>query len=317
MSAGKNENRNSRVKASRVLRAGHPREDRSVPSSSAATAVQPQHQHIHWNHVAQHWQHWEPPLRPAVTDIREMERCIARWCARANPSRFRAVQWGVTPEITALAWPEGTDLLAVDRSGEMIEFVWPGDVDGRRRAVCANWLEYPGTAPEYDLVIGDGVFTLLDFPRGYRALARQAQRILNHQGLLITRLFVQPVQSETVETVVADFRAGRIGNFHVFKFRLAMALQPDVAAGVRLAEIYAAWHAVASDIDIDELTARPGWSRGALSTIEHYRGENSRLSFPTLMEFESTITDFFERVDCRFPAYEMGERCPIVCYRRR
>ena len=57
--------------------------------------------------------------------------------------------------------------------------------------------------------------------------------------------------------------------------------------------------------------------RKAMSTIEHYRDQNLRPSFPIPPEFYALFDDFFQPSDCRFTAYETGDRCPIVGYRIR
>ena len=214
-----------------------------------------------------------------------------------------------------MPWLARTELLAIDRSDEMIAAIWPGDISGNRKAVCANWLAFPETAGEYDAVLGDGVFALFSFPAGFRELAAQAHRALNHEGILIVRLFVRPPQTETVETVLDDLRSGAIGNFHVFKFRLAMALQPDSRSGVRMQDVFAAWEA--TRLAPDDLATSLGWSRNAINTIEQYRNKSARLSFPTLEEFTSAVSDYFSVAESCVPTYEMGDRCPLLCFRRR
>ena len=52
------------------------------------------------------------------------------------------------------------------------------------------------------------------------------------------RCFVLPEDREDVETVLADLAVGRTGGFHAFKWRLAMALQPDPQRGVVLADVW-------------------------------------------------------------------------------
>jgi hypothetical protein len=270
---------------------------------------------MHWNSVARQWQHWGSPLRPISADIEQMEGYVARWCVLPADGPLRALQWGVTPEIASMNWPAATDLLALDRSEEMIEFVWPGDLPGRRRAQQANWLEFPPPEQQFDLVIGDGVFPLLDFPLGQRSLVRQAHGGLKDQGALITRLFLQLETPETVANVVRDLHAGKIGNFHVFKFRLAMAYQHDAESGVAMGDVYDQWEQLG--IGVEELSRKTGWSRESIETIYHYQGKAARLAFPTLSQFETAIGEFFERLELWTPAYELGDRSPVVCYQRR
>lgn len=243
---------------------------------------------------------------------------MQRWAGeRGQEIRERnltALMWGVTPEIADMTWPTGTELLALDRSEEMIQFVWPGDVEGQRKAVCRDWLDPLLTAGGFDVVIGDGVFTLLRFPRDYASLVEQAHRALRPDGVVITRLFTRPETAETTNEVVDDLLAGRIGSFHVFKFRLAMSTQAGATTGVRMGDVYDAW--CETGIDPDDLQALTGWSRGSISTIDQFRDKDGRLFFPTLAEFETVLDKRFRRTGFQLPGYEMGDRCPLVRYRK-
>ncbi|MCE9592045.1 MAG: hypothetical protein K8S99_16175 [Planctomycetes bacterium] len=266
----------------------------------------------YWNYVARHWYLWTPPLRPCAADVRVTEEAVR---THAGGATSRAVLWGVTPEIANMAWPAGMELTAVDRVQEMIDHVWPGDIAGRRAAVCGDWLEYPADHGGYRAVVGDGVFSLMDYPDGHRLLAAKAHALLDAGGVLVVRLFAQGAKRETPAAVLDDLRAGRIGSFHIFKFRLAMALQRSAQAGVRMGDIFEAW--VRAEIDPDALAASTGWSREVIATIDHYRDKDSRLIFPTPGEFHAVVGETFDRLDCRFPTYEMGDRCPTVYYRKR
>ena len=86
--------------------------------------------------------------------------------------------------------------------------------------------------------------------------------------------------------VGADF--GAISNFHAFKWRLAMALQPDSQQGVRLGDVWDAWNG--SGIDPGALP-QPGWSGRAVATIRFYREKDARLYFPTAREFRDVLED--------------------------
>ena len=269
----------------------------------------------HWGEVANQFHHYGPPLRPAAADVRVMEDIARRWRAGNRAGPIKAFLFGVTPEIAAMEWPDGTELLAVDRSAPMIERVWPGDIAGQRKAVCADWFELSFERGGYDIVIGDGNFTLLDYPRQYRELAMRCRDMLTRDGILITRHFLQPARIETPGTVLADLLANRIASFHGFKFRLAMALQEKANDGVRMGDIFSAW--TGAHIDVPALMAMTGWSRGTIETMAIYDGKDSRLSFPTAAEMEAVMSEFFEKRDEHYLSYEMGERCPIVSYGRR
>lgn len=272
-------------------------------------------QHPHWGEVAYHWHHYGPPLRPSAAEVRVMEEMVRRWYAARRARPPKALLLGVTPEIAAMAWPDETELVAADRSEPMIQRVWPGDVGGRRKAVCADWFDLSSGSDTYDVVIGDGTFTILDYPGQYRALAATVRDVLASDGIFISRFFLRPAMSETAETVFDDLLANRIATFHGFKFRLAMALQESADSGVRMGDVYSAWRSAA--IDLDSLMAMTGWPAGAIETIRLYEGKDSRLSFPSAAEMDAAMSEHFEKIDKHYLPMQMGERCPIVSYRRR
>ena len=269
----------------------------------------------HWREAAHHWQHYGSPLRPCAADVAVMEEFVRRWHPQRRARPLQALLWGVTPEIANMAWPEGTQLLAVDKSAPMIRCVWPGDVAGRRQAVCADWFEFDRGAERYDVVIGDGNFAILDYPGQYRRLAALARGWLASDGILVLRSFVLPAMKETPEAVFADLRATRIDSFHSFKLRLAMALQESTRAGTRMGDVFDAWkHA---RIEVATLMISSGWPRAVIETIELFDGRDTRLSFPTAAELDALMSEHFDKLDERRLPYELGERCPVAVFRPR
>jgi hypothetical protein len=269
----------------------------------------------HWRDAAHHWHNYGSPLRPCAADVRAMEEFVGRGRPDGGGRPVRALMLGVTPEIATMAWPAGTVLTAVDMSLPMIDCVWPGDVAMRRRAVHADWFDFAGGAGHFDVVIGDGTFALLDYPWQYRALAAKARHWLADDGIMVTRPFLQAPVRETPGAVFADLVANRIASFHSFKLRLAMALQESAESGVRMGDAYAAWERAA--IDVDALTATTGWRRGVIETVRTWEGKDSRLSFPGAAEFDDAMGELFDKEDERHLPYELGERCPVVCFRPR
>jgi hypothetical protein len=269
----------------------------------------------HWRDAAHHWHNYGSPLRPCAADVRAMEAFVGKGRSGRGARPVRALMLGVTPEIATMAWPAGTELVAVDKSLPMIDCVWPGDIAMRRKAVHADWFDFAAGADRFDVVIGDGVVALLDYPRQYRMLGETVRRWLADDGILVTRPFLQAATREAPDAVVADLVANRISSFHSFKLRLAMALQESAAAGVRMGDVYAAWERAA--IAVDALAARTGWPRGVIETVRTWEGKSSRLSFPTAEEFADVMSEQFDKEDERRLPYELGERCPVVCFRPR
>ncbi len=186
-----------------------------------------------WDDIAYHWDKWGPPLRPCEEDLRITREILARWSGQATSRPVRVFMCGVTPEIATMEWPFAVNLIGMDHSESMVRMVWPGDVPDVRKGLVGSWLT-PGLEPSsQDVIIGDGGFGFFDFPAGHRTLARVLRALLRPGGLFIYRMYAQAPIRESVDDVLAAARAGTIGNFHVFKWRLAMALQPDSTAGVR------------------------------------------------------------------------------------
>ena len=274
-------------------------------------------QQLHFNEVAYRWHHFGPPLRPCADDVRVMEELVRRGSTEhhAGARRLRALLWGVTPEIAEMAWPDETELLAVDKSEPMIRQVWPGDIAGRRKAVCADWFEFARPVHRYDVIIGDGNFPMLAYPQQHRALAAIARDSLASSGTLVARFFILPSEPESPDVVFDDLLANRIRSFHSFKFRLAMALQEDASTGVRMSDVYDAWNT--ARIDVGALMGATGWSQATIETMAIYKGRDSRLSFPSAAQLDALMREYFDKLDERYLSYEMGERCPIVSFRPR
>jgi len=264
----------------------------------------------HWNQHARQWSLIGTPLRPAADDILLLEKEIRDWRARAAVAAPHALLCGVTPEIACMRWPQGTRLVAVDHSRPMIAGVWPDDAPGG--AVCGNWLQLPLADASRHLLIGDGCYSLLVGRAQYAAFAAELRRVATDGALLAMRYFLRPASAESLARVIDDLWQRRIGNFHVFKWRLAMALHGTLEQGVRLAEVWAAWHDAVPDPE--KLAVHLGWPAAVVNTINNYRNVETRYSFPTLEEVRACTGDF-EIAAMHVPAYELGERCPTLIMR--
>jgi hypothetical protein len=225
-----------------------------------------------------------------------------------------ALLLGVTPEIAEMNWPSPCQLVAVDKSEGMVSGVWPGDTP-TRRATVGDWLELELAEAPFDLAVGDGVFSILDFPQGYARLAAALAGVVKSGGLLSLRLFCRPQPSEALTQVFGDLFSGAIGNFHIFKWRLAMALQGDATRGVRLADIWSAFREHARGVT--EVAERCGWPEPVVGTIEGYRDVEDRYTFSTEREVVDSLAGGFEHIETWRPSYELGERCPHLTFRRR
>lgn len=267
-----------------------------------------------WRGHALQWERVGPPLRPRARDTEKMGRIADAWTSRHGSPEVLVL--GVTPETARLDWPEGTDLLAVDRSRMMIDRVWPGFPSPGEGVLRADWGALPLADRSRDLVLGDGVFTVLAYPEDYRTLLASLRRILRPGGLFAVRTFVLPGEPERPAAVCRAAMAGEIGTFHAFKLRLLMALQPDPDTGVRTGDVWTYWSREGPAAD--DLAERSGWPRREIETIDAYRGREAVYSFPTLEELRSLAAEEgFEEVDRFRPARESDERCPTLVFTRR
>lgn len=265
----------------------------------------------HWNQHARQWSLIGTPLRPAREDILLLENEIHHWCTGKAVAAPRALLCGVTPEVASMHWPAGTQLVAVDHSRPMISGVWPAAA-APGIAVCGDWLHLPLADASRHLLIGDGCYSLLVGAAQYAAFTAELRRVATDDALLAMRYFVRPQTAEAVTRVFDDLWRRRIGNFHVFKWRLAMALHGTLEQGVRLGDVWAAWHDAVPDPE--KLAAHLGWPVAVVNTIHNYRNVDTRYSFPTLEEVRACTGDF-EIAAMHVPAYELGERCPTLIMR--
>lgn len=273
-----------------------------------------------WNRHAGQWQLIGSPLRPSAPDIERYQQGVTAWQAglpAGGAGRSPDVLLlGVTPEIANLHWPASANLLAADHSFAMLSTVWQGRSLRHVSAhgVCADWKRLPLADQSRDLVIGDGCFSMQVSQPSYRDFAASLARVLRPGGVFLIRLFLRPDQAELVAQVFADLEGGRIGVFHAFKWRLAQALQENIEQGVKLADIWAQWHANVPDPA--RLAAKLNWRPEIIATIDAYRGLDTRYSFPSLGEVRAIMAGAFRETGCHFPAYELGERCPIMIFQR-
>jgi hypothetical protein len=268
----------------------------------------------HWNAHATRWRLIGAPLRPAAEDVAHVKGNVKRFLLSPKAGG-RALLLGVTPELAEVAWEPPLSLLAVDKSQGMAEGVWPGDTETRRVQV-GDWLAL-SSAPKqsFDLAVGDGVFTLMEYPSGYRALSAKLAELVAPGGLLCLRLFCRPSKPESVGDVFDALFSNRIGNFHIFKWRLAMALQDEALHSVCLADIWDTFDARVPSLA--QLAARTGFPEAEIATIKGYRGMQDRYSYSTVPEVVNVLEPSFELLETWYPSYELGDRCPHLTLRRR
>jgi SAM-dependent methyltransferase len=267
----------------------------------------------HWGGHAAQWADIGPPLRPQAHDIRLLETLTAQW-APAGPNA--AVLLGMTAEIAAMRWPPGTSLFAVDRNLAMIRQLWAGSARAAPAlAMNGDWRSLPFADAAMSFVLGDGCHAMMPAADDYDRLSAEVSRVLAPGGVFLARLFVRPPRNESLDEVFAALDRREIGNFHVFKWRLAMAVPCDDFGAVGVDDVWRAWRD--RGVDRDALAAKLGWPRRVIDTIDVYRGAPARYSFPTLARARAQLAPYFEEQACFAAPYELGERCPTLVLKPR
>jgi len=261
-----------------------------------------------WSRHAGQWSRLGSPLRPSAEDINGYERVVRRWARDCGQPRIAL--WGVTPEIVEMPLPDRAHIVAIDSCMAMLELFPPASRRPGAGGICADWRRLPLAAGSRDIVLGDGCFVLANYPDGFRNLARVLRRVLAPAGVCAFRFFLRAEPAESINDLVADLRAGLVGSFHAFKLRAAMALQEAPEQGIAVGRVFDWWSQ--SRIKPEDLTAQYGWRPETIATIEAYRDRQDVYTFPTLAELRRAWGDLLVEVACRFPGYELGERCPLI-----
>ena len=137
-------------------------------------------------------------------------------------------------------------------------------------------------------------------------------RVLASDGIVLMRYFVRPRDREDIDAVFADLHAAKIPNFHIFKWRLAMALQDNTADGIVVSKIYNQW--AKRGIQVTALACALKWPEAAINTITNYKDKDTRLSFPTVEEIRAVLPPELKETLFRVPGYALGERFPMFAF---
>jgi SAM-dependent methyltransferase len=257
---------------------------------------------------AEHWKssaffRMRPPLRPdadVVAAFRELVR------DRDDPMLLL----GVTPELADLS----PNLTAIDRTQQMLDFVWPGDTP-RRRARLGTWLKLGLPSASFASVVGDGSLTIA-YPGPATKLLREAANVLIPGGRFVCRVFSSPETGETLETVRGAVASGEIRGVHALKWRLAMAIaqqrgEPNVPV-LEIRDQFERWFP-----NRESLAETSGWPRDEIDSIDMYAGSNAIYSFATRRQLLEIVPPEF--TNARFVeagSYELAERCPLFVLER-
>lgn len=260
--------------------------------------------HGHFDALYRAYHRLGPPLQPHPDTITAYRRLIAGHDGRV-------LLLGVTPALADI----GTEVDAVDKSEAAIARTWPGDAE-RRRAHRADWVALPFPGGRFTAAIGDGALNSVRYPRDYRAVFAELERVLESGAPFVTRVYARPEPCETPAAVAAAARAGEIAVFNALKWRLAMALAAEAGSpDIEVERIKDAFDRLLPDRAA--LAAAAQWDRGDIDTIDIYAGSRTIYSFPTLAELRAAVPASLGTMQVvPVGTYPLAERCPLIVLRR-
>ena len=256
------------------------------------------------------WNLYGSPLRPCHQDIAFLNNYLMQWRQNYQRSSIQSILLGVTPEIAEAFSKDKDQLTAVDISKKMIEKTWLGDTPNRT-AIEGSWFNLPSKDNAVDVVLGDGILSIINFPTDTMKLIKEAHRVLKKDGTLLLRCFCRPSQKESPTQVLSDLKAKKIGSFHAFKWRLMMALhEDDPINGIAVTKAWDWFHTTfPNEADFSSMT---GWPIQVIDTIRVYQNNPSVYSFPSTKEINAEISQYFECVNIEYGDYELADRCPTI-----
>lgn len=251
----------------------------------------------HWDGHSEQWRHIGSPLRPCAQDVDFFRNALK------DSSGRKGLLLGVTPELVSIA-----DMTALDHNPFMVSKVANG------AAVIGEWLDMPFADSSFDFAVGDGCLNMLSYPYGYTQFFQQLQRVVKPNGLVSFRLFAAPLMPEPLDLLVEEAHSGRIGSFHAFKWRWAMAMTVDRGdPNIPVDDILKTFHHHFPDRV--KLSSSSGWDLQSIQTIDVYGESEMSYSFPTLKQMQDVEKPYLQNIGIQYGSYELAERCPILTYR--
>ena len=268
-----------------------------------------------WASIARCYAAFGSPLVPTREDIHAYESAMLAQAQAGTGDGIRALMLGVTPGIALMKWPAGSRITAVDISSAVIGALWPGDIPGIRKAICASWFAIPMARKSCDVVFGDGSLNACRFPGEVRDLVHTVADLLVDEGLFVVRSYIRPQSPEAIDAVFSDLFSAHGMDVDCFKMRLWLAMQRSVEDGVPVKE--AARILDKHNLDHRVMKERIGWSSAAVEPFAAWKTSDAVYSFPTLDELREVLGERFDEVSVTYPGYELGNCCPTLVMRRK
>ncbi len=257
----------------------------------------------HWKDYQARWHLLEAPLRPNQEVVDAITLAV-------GGETSNVLLLGVTPELVEAF----EHLTAVDKSEEMIGALWQPS-KSTQTVREANWLNMNDAFGPYSAVVGDGCINALQSADEIERLMRVLKARLLDGGRFVCRVFERPDEPITDEDLLLSIDSAAHGNFHAFKWQIAMSLAEQSGASVRAVDILASFNRLFPDRD--RIAEKTGWSLEVINTIDVYEQSSMSLCFPNRQEFEQHFALGFDEFEwLASGTYDLAERCPIVLAKR-
>jgi SAM-dependent methyltransferase len=231
----------------------------------------------YWSGIAARYHALSPPLRISASEIAIYAQLASKWLTADPPPRVLVL--GATPDFYHLPWPEQTSLLAVDRSAEMLDQVWPGNA---AQSLRHDWATMDLPANSRDLALCDGGLSFFRYPHELQQLAGNLRRIITPGGLFVVRVYVDAAHRESTADIFAELKAGQIRNNCELKLRLWFALNPTDGSGVKLDDVWQCFHAAFPTPEV--LTRTPHWPDPETESMNAYKDMQDIYYFPSVRQ---------------------------------
>ena len=266
----------------------------------------------YWSGMSNRFAALSPPLCISPSEREDYFRLASEWKSFGSPPRVLVM--GATPDFYHLPLPEGSDLLAVDWSADMLQRVWPGK---KEQTLCQDWCDMNLPDASRDIAFCDGGLSFFKPGERMNQMANNLGRIVAPGGLFIVRAFIQAEQGQTPQDVFRELDQGKIRNNSELKMRLWFALNDDDGTGVKLHDVWQSFN--------DAFNQHPGsyehlsWPDAEWQSMKAYKDIDSYYFFPTV----SQITEAFGSSEYPFtlqtnltPSAPCHQHLRILSFRR-